>query len=766
MPITIVSKSFKDVQGNSNPFYRANAGDRIRMRIVFKSEISVQSGSQAFLQLDPVQNIISWSSGNWLTEGFRQGDTVLCTKYSSGGSAIFNWFTQVANVTANDLDLDSVPTWIDNTLGEIIKITVINTQGGFKRQAMTLDFNHFLNGQTGNEFSYIDGEVTRFTFDLMDIPYGTSGNVAGTPIGNKSGQYVIGATMQDVTANYVPYNPSTQVLALYYQLEVTFLQSGIYDQSNFNAADCLKAIVKTKWQRLFNEPSNSYSFIYNDDADTGWYDEAYNLSVPEATMVQGVNALAFDSQTSGQIIIDFSGASGQIGLGASYIPQDDAYFKNKPQTQSELGMVVYADPSNWLQSSFVNPDGAKYDLEITAINQIGTTFTIDYTFTPNADFETFFEGREDGDKLFYLWVMAGNINLLAFNGQVTSNPPIGGKIDMIVADYLDHSENVTDSTDVLSGYEANIEDDLAFVGKFRLHEGITCGDFTAKIEAHNISTDEVFTLQQMSVNIASIPMVAGKYILNETLPIFTQFQTTSEKRNGLLILDSSIDSGLDYGVKVFFPFLYDWRYWLAQANADNDFYPNNQTKNWLPYGTQNPWELRLVINVVKDELLYYYNDMVTIKDYDSDKDIFQEIELYIDSTNQNVSVVTEGEMMRVVGTHTIVTGESWKQNEVWGMITVEPKESAPRYWCSTIVPYDNNTTNPLSPLTGLYCDLTFPQPNVARMECYFNPDKINLQNGCKFTTKIKGCFGDKITGKQKADGTLKQKTDGTIKQKA
>jgi len=26
------------------------------------------------------------------------------------------------------------------------------------------------------------------------------------------------------------------------------------------------------------------------------------------------------------------------------------------------------------------------------------------------------------------------------------------------------------------------------------------------------------------------------------------------------------------------------------------------------------------------------------------------------------------------------------------------------------------------------------------IECYFDPNKINLSNGVKFTTKIKGCY--------------------------
>jgi hypothetical protein len=77
---------------------------------------------------------------------------------------------------------------------------------------------------------------------------------------------------------------------------------------------------------------------------------------------------------------------------------------------------------------------------------------------------------------------------------------------------------------------------------------------------------------------------------------------------------------------------------------------------------------------------------------------------------------------------------------VWGMITVEPTKSSPRWICSTVVAFDNDLANPLNPLPGnIYATLTFPTPNVAKITCYFDPNKINLSNGVKFTSKIKGC---------------------------
>lgn len=93
------------------------------------------------------------------------------------------------------------------------------------------------------------------------------------------------------------------------------------------------------------------------------------------------------------------------------------------------------------------------------------------------------------------------------------------------------------------------------------------------------------------------------------------------------------------------------------------------------------------------------------------------------------------------------------------MLTIEPKESAPRSICSSIVPYDN-TPNPLTPISGLLCSLTFPIPNVAILKCKFNPNLIDLSNGVKITAKIKqGCDGIVELLKSTTDDTDKDTTE-------
>ena len=763
MPVQIVSQNFTDIFGSTKSFYQSDAGDLISASIVVKSSIFASSATAgSSFVLNPIDNILTAvGSINFLTEGFRIGDWVVFTKHGAGGGAIALWITQVTNVTATDLDVVTFPVLIGT--GEFIQVYSLNITYGQKRNSVVVDLNHVPNGSGGSSFSLIDGEQTRFTFDLTTaIPTVQS----AIQIGNKSGQFQSNVQVTDVTFAITGVLPASSNI-LYYQFDFSIIQSGIYDSSPFAFGNCLKFNSNFNFQRFTGEPSNNFVLQFNDDADTGWFDEAFNSGVPEAILVQGVSEIAFDAPTTFDVVVNSSSLN--FAIGSSYIPDNETYYKNKLQSQSNLGMTIQtqiftlATPVN----SVLNPSGAGYSLELISIISVGTIHTLKIKFTPNPNFNLFIESCDEGDRLFRLWVKYGNINLLVFNDQLISNPPIGGDLIMKVSTFLDHSENVTDSSDVVSGYSADIEDDLAYIGKFQLPlNDNTIESFTARIEALNTVTGESFTLQNAFFDIASIPFVGGKYILNQSQPIITTLPNTSVKKDALLVLDASVDDVGLYGVKIYFPFLYRWEYWLNQLNADSDFYPNEQTKNWFPYGSTTNWSLNLHLELVRDNLAYIFDDKIILKNYDANNNIQSNIELFIDSTNQNVGIVTEGMLMRVVGTHELLDGTAWNPSSIWGMLTVEPKESAPRWICSTIVPTDFNSLNPLSPLSGALCDLTFPSPSIARMECFFNPDKINLENGVKFTTKIKGCSEFKLEGKQKADGTLKMKSDGTIKEKS
>lgn len=754
MPIQIQYKNYTDIFGNTLNYYQANAGDKLSMEMKIHSSIRISSlDSPLQLNLSAYPYEITSPSLSWIEEGFRLNDTVQVSVYDpfSATPAITPYPATIMYIDDQVIGLSTMSGWFDVTQQQYVTIQVT----GRDRDTLEILSNHVLNNTAGTEFSLIDGEVTRLKFSGIDSMI-IGATQSSVQTGLSSGQFETTATLERLA------NPGGNERA--YMLTMDLIQSGVYDVNWFFTSNCLKHYIKFEWASLANEPFGKTIKVFNDSGNTGWFDEAYNTSIIDATLVQGITFLDYQYQTVGQFVID--SASTEFGFGSCYISIDDAYYKNRPYNQNEITIAI---PSTDFTigtpvTSAMNEFGAAYDFEITNITTVGTVHTVDFVFTPNAAMGTWFDSLELGNRQFYIWAKWGNVNLLVFSGQMETQPPIGGLLTPEEAQFFDHSEQLTDPVTTSLGFAGNIEDDVAFAGTFLLDNNEVYESMTARIEAFNTTTLEKFTLNSVFFDFTSVPYSGGQHLLNLTIPVQTQLPTTSVKRDASLFLYPSINTGSQYGINLYFPFLYRWEYWLNQSNADADFYPNLQTKNWYPYDSTGDWTVRLHVELIKDGLAYVFDDNVTIKNYDSDPTIDQQIDIYRVSTNQLVNVIVEGEMHRIVATHTLNDGSAWNTSNIWGMITVEPTESSPRYIVSTVVPYDYNPSNPLEPISGALVNITYPTPDVAVMECFFDANAIDLSNGVKFTTKIKGCAGEEYFS-QKITTTLldKQTTFGENK---
>ena len=402
-------------------------------------------------------------------------------------------------------------------------------------------------------------------------------------------------------------------------------------------------------------------------------------------------------------------------------------------------MIVPTRPlavNNYISAQ--NLSGAGYNIQVTNVSTVGTITTIEFNFIPNLAFNTFMSSASAGDRLFYLWVKCGNSNLLAFADQLTCAPPVGGPLPMVSNyGFLDHSQNVTDIVGDKLGDSADTEDDIAFYGQFRLNYNGNYTNFNAKIEAFNSLTNDSFTLQETNFSFSGLPVSGvGQIQLNETQGIVSILPTTSVKHNAILKLEPTADLfPSDYGVSIYYPFVLNWRYWLTQLNASSDFYPT-QDKNWEQYDNMVDWQLRLKLSLIKDGLAYTHTNQIIDNPYNNDNDISSSIKMIRTVDNSYINIIPSGELMIIESTHIIQSG-TWQQANVWGMITIEPKESSRRWLVSTIVPFDNDTSNPLTPITGLYVLLNFVSSTEVIMTCYFDSSKIDLSNGVKITAKIK-----------------------------
>lgn len=727
MPIIVSNQNYNDMFNVNLGFYRANAGDKQTYTCTLTENISITETPAIILTYFAGLNQISLSGASFLSEGFQAGDEIEVIIYNANGSVHHTNTVDIVSVTANTMVVDASMTWKSGTQYVYI---IAKQKGGSKRNGLELNFN--LLPQTGSlsPNSLLDGSVNKILFNLTGTTNGQV--VTGTQVGIKSGQYAVNATITDQTT----YPNKTRI----YDLEVEFIQGGAMLPTSFDFGGCLRTYFGTVWQRTYGNPNNNTNFVISESADTGWFDEPFNLGVTNATLVSGITSLEFNTVQTGTISID--SASTSYGFGAGYMPLDDNYYKNQTVDQSELSM--FAETQTGLVpitlTSPLNPSGAGYTLEFSNPVTVGTVTTWDWEFTPNAAFITFMDARSIGDRLFYIWAKYGTVNLLLFADQLSEQPPAPGVLDMVVHRFVDHSQNYANDNVTKLGFEGNVEDDIAFIGKFLVPIDADIKYTKAEIWSVNAVTNEEFLLNSSYFDFTAVPKVGGYYPINQSQSVITTLPTTSAKLTAQIERDAYIDTVTDYGIRVYLPFFYSWQYWIAQPNANAFFYPNKQTRNWVPYGTETDWKLQLRVTVDINELDYIYSENIVIKDYDSDPAIDQTMTLEVVSTSQIVTVVVEGELHKVSAYHTINTADVWDQANVWGMITVEPTEAAPRWICSTVVPYDNNLNNPLTPISGLYADLSFPSPQVALIECYFNPNNVNLSNGVKFTSKIKGCY--------------------------
>ena len=518
MPILIDFVNFVDTFGNTTGYYKANAGDEITAVYRVRSQQRMTSVGNP-LTLDPSVNQVQSPQISWLEEGFRPGDSVLVRIHSSGGAIINQFWSTVVYCDDILCDFGPMPDWYDITANEFVTMFPViggpypvagpGSQTVIPRSDMDVLFNNPKNSSPGSEFSLIDAETTRFLLPGLES-VGVGGTVNGIEIINQSGAFV-----KDVSITRVANAGDGW---FQHDLTVTFANPGQYDDGSwFFSSECLKAYLKILWSRNAGEPYAKAQGKYDLEANSGQFNEPFNTLPLDSSIVSGVSEIDYFVPSTFDIVVD--GPVTDLGIGASYRSINDAYFKNQPQSQYKLAMLIPTSPAVvGTYTSEQNPVGAEYDLTINSVNTVGTVTTINVTFTPNALFSAFMDNVDDGDRLFYLWVKVGNVNWLAFADQLSADPPVGGPLPMVQDyGYLHHGENVTIATGDLTGFVADTEDDIAYIGRFLLDKNQEYQSFTVKVEAYNTTTEEDFTLQIATFTFAAVPISgAGVYLLNET----------------------------------------------------------------------------------------------------------------------------------------------------------------------------------------------------------------------------------------------------------
>jgi hypothetical protein len=739
MPVIVENSNYTNTFGYTGNTYISNAGDITTLELTVAEQIRVSTLNNPF-SFDPVLNILTSPTQSWIEEGIRPNDLVFIARYNDSGTILHSHTTNVSSVTDLELNVD---TWTNNLFydignGDTMVVTPVVSIGGAvrRREDLLLEFNHSLISQGGSSASLIDGELTRgFFSNLSALSIG--GTQSGAIVGNESGQFLQSTNIEYLGSNADGFNQ--------YTITFVFANSGVYNQEWFALGDCLKIFVKGLWSSKVGEVFDRVEFSYDNDANTGWFDEANNISISSGgSVVTSVSDLQYNISNTATFTVELGSTSiTDLAIGGAYVSIDDTYYKNKTYNQNNITYLLPTSAltlSNYLSNLGVGDyNSAQWGMTVTGITQIGTTAVINFIWEGNSSFKSFMDtNRSEGDRLFYLWVKVGNTNHLVYSNQLTKELPVGGALTMN-SDYgfMDHSQNVTSISGNKTGFSADTEDDLAYYGTFNLElNKQTYNGLNLRVEAYNTVTEESFTLQQTNFSFGGVTYQAssGKYLLNETASINNELPNTSLKADARVTLTGN-DIGSNYEVAVYYPFLLNWKYWFPLLGVSTDFAPN-ENQNWEQYDNLGDWTIRMAVELEDNGLAFIHTNTLTDNPYNGNPDVTTTVELQKQSDDTVVTFIPEGEQLYIESTHVSTTG-NWDILRVWGMITVEPNKSSPRSICSTIVPFDNNSGNPLTPISGLLCQISYISGNTIKLKCKFDPSKIDTENGVKITAKIK-----------------------------
>lgn len=748
MPLQILNREYTDDQGRTLDFCLANAGDQMTVSTDVRVEFSIEFSYS--LAVDKAEDELTLTTGSWEQYGFIAGAGISGNYTDPAGSP--QSIPGGTTILFIDGAFMQVSTDLPGPAGMI-------TAGEFKTdtepEAFEFAFNLVPNNSTGTEFSLIDGEAQRFLVTGVDALTVGGSTLNFEQQGNRSG----GSNMFPTIQRQADSNGSKV-----YRIFTQFKQWCVIDPEIFQSSMCVKPWFQFKALPQYQNPALALSMVSTpSDSSTGFYNEIFNGGVPEYTFVDVVwtdadgNVMpTFDhTQRSNFSNLRVNGvftADSRLNLQFLHVPQDESEFKNLPTSLernlclsiSETALMVGVNVDI---SGQINQMGAAVDIVDIEVEQFGTYALISGALLPNGEYGEYIESKDETDRYFRFAVrcedpaLTGNDIRPAWLDVATGNsvkfvPPLG--------EFPYASPSLIFHPDTSGTYQPEIgfstEDDIEVDVFIQLpkveYDTIADREYigvTARILAVKDDGD-FFELERQDIPFAPYPNQG------DTIPVdFTTNRAfkmpPAANRTAVTLKREPVNDTVDrYALRLRYPFLFRWEYWETLANVSGDFYPA-ANKNWQQYQNAD-WELRFSFELQTPD--GNYANQITLIDRTYDDSLKSTIEFFkLDGTP--LTKPLDNEIVKVRATH--LAPLEWDITPgfaLWGQITVEPKESGPRWVSSTAWPTGNVPQNPLQPLNGeTQCtmDITL---NVMVLECLFDPSKIALENGLSFTSKAFG----------------------------
>lgn len=737
MAINLIQSSFTDIYGNVTNDFKANAGDLIKVEHTYSSEISTISTLQNRFRIDKLENKVSRTQGSFLSDGFRIGQSCNLILVNQTNGVRDNWSGTILSVTDMYITMTGLPNLNQDVSNDYIAILLASATYDSLNFAFNFVDNDIPKETSPTLDSLIDQETSRFNVNgLTSLAVGSSLDLI--QVGKQSGQFsVTSASIErlvDIT------NPYTAFTSTRRQFKVTLyvIFNGMFTPNSFKGVKCLKYYSKSSFKVYATENLAPTIIEYNEKANTGLWNEGFNEDQANSTLTTILDKIYFNKTNTITVTAKCPISLGitTVEIGGMYLTVDEDYNKNKQQPQDyflpflKTGLIGVADIGNdWVSTS--KPFNLMLDnfsyIDAGGDRFFTLTFTINPFYSNPNGFGKFIEERGELDRNFLLWLKVGNTNLILFDSELMYEQPVGLPFTPITSNFINHDIN-SDYTQVISvlnnvsNDDFNLEDDIAHVAEFSLFSTDINQGVNAKVVVKNTDDDFEFVLDKVSFDLENIDL---QYFINQTVSAINNLPESSNKKFAYLYQRSAL-SGNEMEVRLFYPIVIDWRYW-EEVLVTHPFFvsQNKNNSNWLNYKSL-PWKIYVKIELKRNGVFDYHYKELNFLDYD-DWGGISTIELYDATETTQYQTLQENATMLIKATHIFPSNYS---NYPWGMITIEPKESSPRFILSTEIDrlqYEN-------PLFGINnvkrCDIEYYSANTIILRCYVNTNLLTGNNFC------------------------------------
>jgi hypothetical protein len=398
-------------------------------------------------------------------------------------------------------------------------------------------------------------------------------------------------------------------------------------------------------------------------------------------------------------------------------------------------------------------------------------------FIPNAFFTEFFEGRNENDRNYILWISVADHDLqvnfsdrvsllIDYNQMIKVIPPAGAYPGM-TNKFIEHPQN-----EIVAGalkYFGFVEDDVLSRLQFSVDKtkDILLRNMVFGYEVVNQDTEAAYILEEYPVNLNSFPKDTNnvQQINFDDIRGF-KLEDGNNKNWVKILRDEVADANNIVAYKAFFATKIRWEDWLQRDNVPDEYYNNSllndgQHNDWLDYlraGVVGGHKINFFVftEVIENgEFKRYKNTFeITFNDYDENLDIETEHNYYRHSddtllnvgfdpeTGKPLGVLLNNEPTRIEIIYTHLS-EDFNFDKMYAVTTLEIDKGAGEFEHRQLSSkWGSESDNPLIPLeneTNLKFELIAPRQ--IKTTCLVDPNKLENALRYKISGRI-GCWAE------------------------